>query len=63
LEQTDVSEVLTASIIALTVEAVRTSETSTSTRLHGGISQKAIVFMRFRLFETEKEGVVTTCSV
>jgi hypothetical protein len=39
-----ISEVLTVSIIRAVMEAVRTSETSVSTKLYGATSQKAVIF-------------------
>jgi hypothetical protein len=46
LKQTDVSEVCTASIIALMTETVRTAETSINFNgLHGATSQKAVFIL------------------
>jgi hypothetical protein len=39
------SIILPRSFIALMIEAVRTSETSVYKRLHGAISQKALIFI------------------
>jgi hypothetical protein len=45
-EYTDVSEVRTASIFSLMIEAVRISETSVYyNELHGAIFQKAFIFV------------------
>jgi hypothetical protein len=43
----------------LMMEAVCTSETSTSTRLHGAISQKAVIFKL--KFHSPSEPNVSTC--
>jgi hypothetical protein len=48
LKKTDVSGMRTASIIALVMEAVRTSEISIcSTRIHGTIFQKVVILVNY----------------
>jgi hypothetical protein len=62
VEQTNISEVRTASIIKVM------KSRSTSTRLHGGISQKAVIFKPILVYLTYIHGwfdsssaLTTTC--